>query len=175
MLERGKPAAHVFHLVSDPRETRDLGGMGHAEEIELRTTLTRYLALHDPGFFVDRLRPEAASPAAAPADAPCPRVESPGNDAILDFDAGGGLVRARWVGRSDLPYVLEYELGEGRFHTVGRMPLTGNVHDFGPYPREVWRSFADFNPWRVRVVLVGREDCAPAPVAFRFATDAAHR
>ncbi len=175
VLERGNPKSQLFHLASDPHETTNLGGTGRAEESELRTTLTRYLAQHDPGFFVDRSRPVAASAAPAPADAPCPLVQAPRNGAILDFDADGGLVRARWTGSAGLPYVLEYELGEGRFHTVGRMPLTGNVHDFGPYPREVWRSFADFNPWRVQVVLVGREDCAPAPVEFRFTTDTAHR
>ncbi|MFN7955841.1 MAG: sulfatase [bacterium] len=172
VLARGQPRARLFHVASDPRERTDLGGTGLSEETQLRTTLTRYLAEHDPGFFVDRPPRDATVADAVPADAPCPSIEAPRDGASLTFEADAGVVRARWAGRADLRYMLEYELGEGRFHTVGHMPLVGNAHDFGPYPREVWRSFGDFNPWRVRVVLTGREDCAPARVEFRFASEA---
>lgn len=159
----------LFHTRVDPGERTDLAGSGEAREAELGAELAQYLATWDPGFLLGhcRIDPDVAE-AADPAQSPCPVVEEPVDGSTILFDDHGGVVRARWSGAADARYELQYELGKGRFHTVGRMPVMGNHQEFGPFPRSVWQSFRDFNPWHVKVVLAGRPDCAPADVRFRF-------
>lgn len=165
----GEGHPRLYHTRIDPGEVTDLAGVGAPEEESLRRALTSYLSRWDPGFLLGRCELDAtASPAVESARTPCPVVEEPADGSTIGFDEHGGLVTARWTGSASARYDLEYELGEGRFHTVGRMPVIGNRHEFGPFPRNVWQSFRDFNPWRVRVVMQGRSDCTPAEVRFRF-------
>ncbi len=169
VLARCNPRAALFHTASDPSETVDLGGTGRPEEAKLRSRLGEFLVRYDPGFFL--CEPAAAAPPPAPVagDLPCPEIELPVDGATLSFDDDNGTIHGRWSGRPDLHYMLEYELGEGRFHTVGRMPVDGNEKSWGPFPRGVWSSFPEFNPWRVRVTIPGQTGCDTKPVVFRFA------
>lgn len=165
----GESGARLFHTRADPGETTDLASSEPTKAAELRTELTRYLAKWDPGFVLGQCATDVSTTAPVDADrTACPVIEEPVDGATIAFDDHGGTVRARWSGSPDARYVLDYELGEGRFHTVGRMPVTGNRQEFGPFPRGVWRSFRDFNPWHVKVILEGRPDCPPADVRFRF-------
>ena len=85
---------------------------------------------------------------------PSPVVLTPGNGEALTFDTASGAAVIRWSGQADVPYLIEYEVGEEAYYLHGFIEIEGPEKVFGPFPREYWDSYLTlFSPGRIRVSI----------------------
>jgi len=150
----GEESSELYDLVADPGETRNRYRDHAAAARRHEELLEEFFARHGGPDYWKRALEEA--PPTHPGQAPeevalAPRVLRPADGARLEFDAEEGQIRAEWSGSPVAQYVVEYDVGTGRYETTGRIPVDGNRLEFGPVPLDLWNSMADYNPWRFRV------------------------
>lgn len=95
----------------------------------------------------------AAADSAVSRDAPpgpAPEVLAPRRPQ-LRFEDAGGMVEVSLDCATPGPYLGEYDVGTGVYHTAGVVPLPHCTSRFGPFSRSFWNKLTLWNPWRVRV------------------------
>ena len=60
-------------------------------------------------------------------------------------------VLVKWIGKEDMEYVIEYEVGTGGYHMTGELEVLGPEQWFGPFPEDIWQALPLYNPWKFRV------------------------
>lgn len=141
-------ASRLYHLPSDPGETRDRA----ADRPDIVTRLALPLA----SSFAARRQPDRAADGAAGA---APRWIYPQAGRIYRHRDLEGRVVLRWSGVPDAAYQIDYEAGEGLFTLKGRLDVTGLEKDFGAVDAAYWQRFVvPYGRVRLRVGLAGRDD-----------------
>ena len=163
----------LYHVASDPGERRDVAA-GHPQIVaRLRAELARHVVLNQAK--ADELRAMvalAARPAPEPSGAAVkPRILRPRNGRQLAFTEEAGRVVVEWEGRPHDRYVLEYEVGTGRYQMRGDFTVIGPRKAFGPLQAEVWNQLVFYNPFRVRIrpARCDKAACWSEWVTFRVA------
>lgn len=163
----------LYHVASDRGERRDVAA-GHRRIVaRLRAELARHVVLNQAK--ADELRAMAAlasRPVPESSGAPVkPRILRPRNGRQLVFVEEAGRVVVEWEGRPDDRYVLEYEVGTGRYQMRGDFTVIGPRKAFGPLKADVWDQLAFYNPFRVRIrpARCDRASCWSEWVTFRVA------
>lgn len=83
-----------------------------------------------------------------------PEPLSPRDGDVITAATENGKAVIRWTGEADVPYVVEYEVGEGDYRLVGTIETLGNEKTFGPFPRKYWDTYLTlYNPFRARVSI----------------------
>ncbi len=163
----------LYHVASDPKERSDVAARHPQIVATLRAELARYVALNQVK--ADELRAIAAlasRPALEPSGAPAkPRILRPRDGRRLAFVEEAGRVVVEWEGQPDDRYVLEYEVGTGRYLMRGDFTVIGPRKAFGPLTAEVWNQLVFYNPFRVRIrpARCDKTACWGEWVTFRFA------
>jgi arylsulfatase A-like enzyme len=169
LIEIDEPAGKSFRLydlLNDPKELVDVFG----EDPQPLGDMQAWLAIWKQQNEVRRkaIASDKAAVVSAGYDAECPEFTFPHEAAILDFEEGGGKVRASWTGDLTLPYVVEYDVGKGIYHVTGSFAVSEDSRDFGPYSREMWKALVVRNPWRVRVSPDVQPRCWSDWIEFNF-------
>lgn len=143
-------AAELFHLPSDPGETRNR----IADEPEIAARLAAPMQ-HD--FEARRIDLRKAAAAAA---GPAPRWRQPAASRALRYADLADGVKLAWSGDPAGRYVLEYEAGEGGALSLkGRLDVEGLEKDFGRIDEAYWRNYVlPYGRVRLRIGLAGRDD-----------------
>lgn len=138
----------LYHLPSDPGETRDLA----TERPDIVARLATPLA----SAFAARRQPDHA-PAGMTGTAP--RWIFPQGGRTYRHSDLGGRVVLRWSGSPDAAYRIDYEAGEGLLALKGRLDVSGLEKDFGAVDAAYWQRFVvPYGRVRLRVGLAGRDD-----------------
>jgi len=114
----------------------------------------------------------ASRPVPEPSGAPAkPRILRPRDGRQLAFVEEAGRVVVEWEGRPDDRYVLEYEVGTGRYLMRGNFSVIGPRKAFGPLKADVWNQLVFYNPFRVRIrpARCDKAACWSEWVTFRVA------
>ncbi len=83
-----------------------------------------------------------------------PEVISPTDGAVLTYDTWSGAAIISWSGEADVPYVIEYEVGEEAYHLTGSIRVQGNEKVFGSFPQEYWDTYLSrYSPGRIRISI----------------------
>lgn len=167
----GEEQYELFHLASDPRERQNVLPR-HPEvttrlKVELNQLVAkRYLEGEELRGLTELARRENRKGSAG-----VPRVLHPQDGLMLAFNREGGRIILQWEGELDDAYLLEYNLGLGKFHTSGSFLVHGTQKEFGPLKQEVWGLLARYNPFRFRLRSAGcREVSCWSPwVTFQIA------
>jgi arylsulfatase A-like enzyme len=143
----------LYHVASDPKERRDAAA-GHPQIVSrLRAELARHVVLNQAK--ADELRAMAAlasRPVAESSGTPGkPKIVRPRDGGQLTFVEQSGRVVVEWEGRPDGRYVLEYDVGAGRYRMRGDFTVIGPRKAFGPLKADVWNQLVFYNPYRVRI------------------------
>jgi hypothetical protein len=162
----------LYHVASDPGERTDVAPRHPQVVARLRAELARHVALNQVK--ADELRAIAAlaaRPLPEPTGAPPkPRILRPREGHRLAFVEEAGRVVVEWEGQPSARYVLEYEVGTGRYLMRGDFAVIGPRKEFGPLKAEVWNQLVFYNPFRVRIRPARCDDaaCWSEWVTFRF-------
>ena len=163
----------LYHVASDPGERSDVAARHPQIMARLRAELARHVALSQAK--ADELRALAAL-VARPAPersgaAAKPRILRPRDGRQLTFVEEAWRVVVEWQGQPDNRYVLEYEVGAGRYLMRGDFSVIGPRKEFGPLKAGVWNQLVFYNPFRVRIRPAGcdKAACWSEWVTFRFA------
>jgi len=163
------PHFALFDLETDPKESRDLARESNDELIRLQGRLAAQV------FRNQRLRKEleqsfAVSPAAGKAAPDTRRIEiiSPAEGETITHRTREGRVPVSWTGQEGAEYIIEYEVGRGKYYLKGSFPVRGSGETFGPFTRIFWSAFPKYNPWRFRVVPKAKPGLASRWRTFNF-------
>ena len=80
-----------------------------------------------------------------------PRVMKPSSGDTLPYLGANQTINLSWTGPSDVPYAVEYVVGEGVYRLEGELLDLDNDPAFGPFHVDFWNSLVLYNPWRFRV------------------------
>ncbi len=135
----------LYNLDTDPTERRDFSG--RQPEVVLKLVPPLLAAT------LGRRSPESgASAAAAAAPAVAPHWLFPDHSGVLRYESVRDGLTLRWSGDASLPYVLEYEAGEGASALSGEMQVLGTVKDFGKVERKFWDTYiVPYGRFRLRI------------------------
>ena len=166
-----EPSYSLYDLEADPGEKEDVARRFPEEVVRLK------VMLHARIFTGERLQAsilsaDSAEGATRPAGAfqsgqPC-EVVSPAEGEVVSHDSYDGKMPVSWTGSEDCEYIIEYEVGRGKYHIEGSFPIRGNEQTFGPFNPVFWGALPLYNPWRFRVVPKGRPDQAGPWRTFNF-------
>jgi arylsulfatase A-like enzyme len=158
-----RPSYSLYDLEADPGETQGVAQDFPEELVRLQGML------HARVFANERLRASilaADNTRAVPGreespgpESPCV-VTSPLEGETVKYSSYQGMVPVSWDGPEQDEYIIEYEVGRGKYHLEGSFPIRGNKQAFGPFNRVFWKAFPLYNPWRFRVVPKGRRELA---------------
>jgi len=159
----------LYNLMIDPGEKQDLAGRNPEELLRLQGFLSAHLLESA------RLRETVlAEPDSAGISGPDPFAGQappvaifPAEGQTVSWELHQGAVPVRWSG-PEADYVLEYSVGQGKYHLEGSFPVRGGGQTFGPFNRVFWRSFPLYNPWSFRVVPKGHPELAGPWRTFYF-------
>lgn len=144
----------LYHLASDPNERTDVLSRYPQTFARLRAGLYQWLALNQVKAeelkVLSRLavRPDLPGGAGSPAR---PRILKPRPGRPVTYTEEGGRVVVEWEGDPNGRYVLEYEVGTGKYRLRGDFAVLGPRKEFGPLKTEVWNQLPFYNPFRVRI------------------------
>ena len=163
------PQFALFDLETDRGENRDLAGETNDQLIRLQGKLAAQV------FRNQRLREEleksfSVSQAAGKTAPDTRRIEIvfPAEGETVTHSAHEGKVPVSWTGQQGAEYIIEYEVGRGKYHLKGSFPVRGSGETFGPFSQIFWSVFANYNPWRFRVVPKGKPELASRWRTFSF-------
>jgi arylsulfatase A-like enzyme len=147
----GAEQVELFHLASDRHEQRNVAA-GHPGIVSrLVAELNQWVAKRYLQGEELRGLSQLAVRENHRGGAEAPRVLRPQDGRRLTFAQEGGRVVLEWEGASDEAYLLEYDLGSGKFHTNGSFLVQGTQKEFGPLKPEVWELLTRYNPFRFRL------------------------
>jgi len=174
MIQRTSPGAspryELFDLNADPGEHKDLAGSQPEELLRLQGLLSAHIlesarlreaVLSTP----DSVLASGGDPFLGQS---APVVAFPAEGQSVSWELHQGAVPVRWSGPAAADYILEYRVGEGKYHLEGSFPVRGAGQTFGPFNRLFWRAFPLYNPWTFRVVPKGHPELAGPWRTFRF-------
>ena len=163
------PRFALFDLDSDPEESRDLARGSNDQLIRLQGRLAAQV------FRNQRLGQEldkSFSPGRAAGETVehTRRIEIvfPAEGETITHSAHEGRVPVSWTGQEGAEYIIEYEVGSGKYYLKGSFPVRGSGETFGPFNPVFWNAFPRYNPWRFRVVPKGKPELASRWRAFSF-------
>lgn len=167
----GEEQYELFHLASDPRERRNVLTRHSEVASRLKAELNQWVAKRYLEGEEFRGLAELALHENRRGSAGVPRVLRPHDGWMLTFNREAGRIVLQWEGASDNAFLLEYDLGIGKFHTSGSFLVQGTQKEFGPLKPEVWDLLARYNPFRFRLRSAGcREASCWSPwVTFQVA------
>ena len=160
-------AFELYDLIEDPAEQQNVINQYPEKANELKNLLTDWV-LHQqevspppPEAYMPKPRYERILESIRKrferrdlSGVPPPVILSPTDGEALTFDTGSGEAVIRWSGQTDVPYMVEYEVGEGAYYLHGFIEAEGPEKVFGPFPREYWDSYLTlFSPCRIRVSI----------------------
>ena len=171
LVPHEKPSYSLYDLIADPGETQDVAGDYPEEVVRLKGIL------HVNVFENERLRASilaSDSTEAIPGSGESPvlqkpcEVISPSEGETIKYSSYQGMVHVSWDCPGEVEYIIEYEVGRGKYHLKGSFPVLGNKQTFGPFNRIFWNAFPLYNPWRFRVIPKSRRDLAGPWRTFEF-------
>ena len=166
-----EPFYRLYDLETDPGEKEDVAPRFPEQLRRLK------VMLHTRVFAGERLRSwllaaDSAGSAAWRAGAFPPELRceviSPAEGEIVTHAGYNGKVPVSWTGPDNGEFIIQYEVGRGKYHLEGSFPIHGNRQTFGPFNRVFWKALPLYNPWRFRVVPKDRPDLAGAWRTFSF-------
>lgn len=162
------PAYELYDLANDPGEKEDVLGRYPEEALRLKGVLAARIFAGIQ--LADRIRKNTGRRPSSGGPAPAEKivVEYPAEGKTIAYDDHAGQVPARWSGPDQAEYLVEYEVGRGKYYLTGSFPVKGNGQTFGPFNRTFWRILPLYNPWKVRVVPAVRPDLASDWHTFSF-------
>lgn len=164
----GEPRYELFHLPGDPGERRDVARL-YPEELQRLKGLLSVHVLESAHLRAAITGDVDATAAAGPfIDAGPLEILFPAEGQTVAWDLHEGRVPVRWSGPVEAEYLIEYEVGEGKYHLKGSFPVRGDGETFGPFNRIFWRAFPLYNPWMFRVVPRDRPELASPWRRFAF-------
>ena len=164
----GQPRYELFQLDGDPAEKRDVSRLYPQELQRLKGLLSAHLLEGQ------QLRASIAETGGRLVSTESfegvRRLETlfPAESQTLTWDLHGGRVPVRWNGPDQAEYLIEYRVGEGKYHLEGSFPVRGNEQTFGPFNRVFWSALPLYNPWAFRVVPRGHPELASPWRRFSF-------
>ena len=87
---------------------------------------------------------------------------------VVTYLSREGKVPVSWTGPAAGEYLVEYEVGQGKYHLKGSFQVKGNSQTFGPFNPVFWRALPLYNPWSFRVMPRGKPELASAWRNFKF-------
>jgi hypothetical protein len=147
----GEEQYELFHLASDPREQRNVLIRHPEVASRLKAELNQWVAKRYLQGEELRSLSELALHENRRGSAEVPSVLRPQDGRKLTFNREAGRIVLQWEGTSDDAFLLEYDLGIGKFHTSGSFLVQGTQKEFGPLKPEVWDLLARYNPFRFRL------------------------
>ncbi|MBW7995587.1 MAG: sulfatase-like hydrolase/transferase [Candidatus Glassbacteria bacterium] len=172
LIQRREPAAEptyqLYDLRSDPSEQTDVANDRPQELVRLKGLLAAdiFANLAALGQVEKQLAQTGAGSRIAPSEAV--EVLFPAESDSLAHGDDSGTITVRWSGPPQAAYRIDYEVGSGRYHLTGSFIVEGNSQSYGPFTRMFWRAFPQYNPWRFRVVPVGKPSLASPWRTFAF-------
>jgi len=151
----GEEQYELFHLASDPREQRNVLIRHPEVASRLKAELNQWVAKRYLQGEELRSLSELARHENRRGSAEVPRALRPQDGWMLTFNREAGRIVLQWEGASDDAFLLEYDLGIGKFHTSGSFLVQGTQKEFGPLKPEVWDLLARYNPFRFRLRSAG--------------------
>lgn len=84
-----------------------------------------------------------------------PIVAEPRPGDVVSWSTSNGTAIMKWSGAEDVPYVIEYKVGEGDYKLDGTIDgIVGTEKIFGPFPRKYWDTYLTlFSPYRIRISI----------------------
>ncbi len=163
------PRFALFDLETDPGESRDLVRESNDELIRLQGKFAAQV------FRNERLREAldkrfALGKAVVKGAMDTRRIEIifPAEGETITHSAHEGKVPVNWTGQEGAEYIIEYEVGSGKYYLKGSFPVRGSGETFGPFNQIFWGAFPKYNPWRFRVVPEGKAELASRWRTFSF-------
>jgi len=166
------PRYALFDLTADPGEKMDVAEKSPEETERLKGLLFSWM------FVNQRLRSSIATAQAARQaiaghedifrDIPQVQIVSPGENEVLTYASNSGKVQVSWTGPAEGEYIIEYEVGQGKYHLQGSFPVTGNSQTYGPFNPVFWKGLTLYNPFSFRVLPRGHPDLASSRRSFTF-------
>ncbi len=159
-------SGELYDLVLDPGEKTNL--------IDRETEIAGALKARMKTFFFQceelahRLFPPRSKAPPGGTVKECPRIFTPGNGTVLEYDRHTGALLFDWQGDMETTYLIEYDIGTGDHHVDGQYEVQGNHQVLGPLPRELWTNMKEWNPFRIRVSPKQDPPCWSEWVEFRF-------
>ncbi len=98
----------------------------------------------------------------------CPRIYTPENGKVLQYDVHTGALLMDWRGDMETTYLIQYDIGVGDHHVDGTYEMKGNHQILGPFPRELWTDLKAWNPFKIRVSPKQDPPCWSQWVEFKF-------
>ncbi len=151
----GEEQYELFHLASDPRERRNVLIRHPEVASRLKAELNQWVAKRYLQGEELRSLTQLTLHENRRGSGGVPRVLRPHDGWMLTFNREAGRIVLQWEGAMDDAYLLEYDLGVGKFHTSGSFLVQGTQKEFGPLKPEVWDLLARYNPFRFRLRSAG--------------------
>ncbi len=156
----------LYDLVLDPKETTNLIGQEPDLADQLKDRMAAFFSQCDD--LSRKLFPAAPVSSMTGPVSQCPRIFTPGNGTVLEYDRHTGALLFDWEGNMETSYLIEYDIGTGDHHVEGEYEVQGNHQVLGPLPRELWSNMKEWNPFRIRVSPKQDPPCWSEWVEFRF-------
>lgn len=156
----------LYDLVLDPTEETNVIGQEPTVADRLRSRMADFFSQCDA--LSKTLFPAQPEPSPAGPITQCPRIFTPGDGTVLDYDLHTGALLFDWEGDMETSYLIEYDIGTGDHHVEGEYEVQGNHQVFGPLPRELWTNMKEWNPFRIRISPKQSPPCWSQWVEFRF-------
>jgi hypothetical protein len=161
------PAYELYDLRSDPGELTDVAARQPAQLARLKGVLAADIFSNQAA--LGRIETQLAENGISEQAVTEPvAVLFPAENDTLAHAGGNGQITVRWSGPAEASYRVEYEVGSGRYHLTGSFVIHGNSQTYGPFTAMFWRAFPQYNPWRFRVVPLGKPELASPWRAFAF-------
>lgn len=157
-LEPGaQPGYKLYDLINDPAEMTDAASSNQAELARLKGLLAASIFANQAALrqLENNLADTDQSMATAVLSESV-EITFPGQGDTLAHPDHDGSITVRWSGPQEAAYRIEYKVGEGKYFLKGSLIVEGNSQTYGPFTRMFWRAFPQYNPWRFRVVPVGK-------------------
>ncbi len=98
-----------------------------------------------------------------------PLILAPRNLEKIKHALFKGAIKGEWSGADSLWYIIQYNIGQGRFNLKGEFRIWGRKHTFGPFTPAMWNTLALYNPWRIQVYPQGHPELISRPLDFTIA------
>jgi choline-sulfatase len=81
-----------------------------------------------------------------------PIVLFPKVGTVVTPETHNNRILVQWTGDKNTVYLIEYDIGTGRYHITGQLEVTGTEQWYGPFPEDIWQELPKYNPWKFRII-----------------------